>query len=181
MLQLRREVQGLRQALLPSDMLFRMCRKHMRRFLISSRSSLSQRVTVLPRADAHWFWRQMQTFQTAETKSNSPNFREETETTSSVLKAGERHLLEEAHTLPDEGHSEDSGTLRGRIVRRSAGFSLHTKYQNPKSAELCTIVTDSLLSHRILGGSPRGFLKLWDYHCPAVGQVGAPRGGRSPW
>lgn len=30
----------------------------MRRFLISSRSSLSQRSTVLPRADAHWFWKQ---------------------------------------------------------------------------------------------------------------------------
>lgn len=47
----------LRQAVLPSDMLLRMCRKHMRRFLISSRSSLSQRSTVLPSADAHWFWR----------------------------------------------------------------------------------------------------------------------------
>lgn len=45
-----------RQAVLPSDMLLRICRKHMSRFLISSRSSLSQRSTVLPRADAHWFW-----------------------------------------------------------------------------------------------------------------------------
>lgn len=38
-------------------MLLRMCRKHMRRFLISSLSSLSQRSTALPSADAHWFWR----------------------------------------------------------------------------------------------------------------------------
>ncbi len=50
------QVRWLRQAVLPSDMLLRICRKHMSRFLISSRSSLSQRSTVLPRADAHWFW-----------------------------------------------------------------------------------------------------------------------------
>lgn len=48
---------GRRQPVLPSDMLLRMCRKHMRRFLISSLSSLSQRSTALPSADAHWFWR----------------------------------------------------------------------------------------------------------------------------
>lgn len=46
---------GSDRRVLPSDMLLRMCRKHMSRFLISSRSSLSQRSTVLPRADAHWF------------------------------------------------------------------------------------------------------------------------------
>lgn len=37
-------------------MLLRRCRKHMSRFRISSRSSLSQRSTVLPSADTHWFW-----------------------------------------------------------------------------------------------------------------------------
>lgn len=45
------------EAVLPSDMLLRMCRKHMSRFLISSLSSLSQRSTALPCAEAHWFWR----------------------------------------------------------------------------------------------------------------------------
>lgn len=77
---------------LPSDMLLRIWRKHMSRFLISSRSSLSQRSTVLPRADAHWFWcpgkDREQSFsyrahaeksnlqRDKESHSNNPNFRD---------------------------------------------------------------------------------------------------------
>lgn len=57
-------------------MLLRICRKHMSRFLISSRSSLSHRNTVLPRADEHWFCEKSKAAESCDKRKRRRNQRE---------------------------------------------------------------------------------------------------------